>query len=43
MAWINENDSARNVDDLKSSDSVLEQRIPDVEVLDSRIASGLKK
>ena len=36
-------DSARNMDDLKSSNSILRRTIPDFEVLDSKIASALKK
>ena len=41
--WINEVDSTNSLDELKSSISILGQTIPDIEVLDSKIASSLKK
>ena len=43
MVWINEIDSARNMDDFNSSNAILGRMIPDFEVLDSKIASVLKK
>ena len=36
-------DSARNMEDLKSSNSILGPMIPDFEVLEAKIASALKK
>ena len=42
MVWINEIDSARNMAELKSSHCKLGRKIPDLEVLDSKIASALK-
>ena len=41
--WMNEVDSARIRDNSKSSDSILEQKNPDFEVLDSHSACALKK
>ena len=41
--WINDIDSARNIDELKSSNSILRRMLPDFEELDSEIASALKK
>ena len=41
--WINEIDSDRNMNELKSSSTILGRMIPDFEVLDSKIASALKK
>ena len=38
MVGISEIDSARNMDELKSSSSMLGRMIPDFEVLDSKIA-----
>ena len=43
LVWINEIDSAKNVDDLKSSNPILGRMRPVFEVLDSKIASALKK
>ena len=43
MGWIKEIGSARNMDELKSSSSTLGPMLPDIEVLDSKIASALKK
>ena len=43
MVWINEINSARNMDELKSSSSILGRMLPDFEVLDSKKASALKK
>ena len=43
MVWINEIDSARNMDELKWSSSVLGRMFPDFDQLDSKIASALKK
>ena len=43
VVWINEIDSARNMDELKSSCSLRRLIIPDFEILDSQIASALKK
>ena len=43
MAWINEVDSSRNMYELMSSSSILGRKLPDCEVLDSKIASALKK
>ena len=43
MVWINEVDSARNMDELKWSSSVLGRMFPDFDQLDSKIASTLKK
>ena len=40
---INDVDSTRNMDELKSSSSILGRKIPDVEVLDSKLESALKK
>ena len=42
LLWINEIDSARNMEEFWSSNSVLGRMIPDLEVLDSRIASALQ-
>ena len=38
---INDVDSARNMDELKSSSTILGRKIPDVEVLDSKLESAL--
>ena len=43
MLWISEIDSARNMDELRSSNSVYVRTVPDFEVLDLKIASALKK
>ena len=43
MVWVNEIDSARNVDELKLSSSILGRILPDFEILDSNITSPLKK
>ena len=43
MRWINEIDSARNTDELKSSASLFGRMIPGFVVLDSKIACALKK
>ena len=43
MVWINEIDSARNMDELKWSSSELGRMFPDFDQLDSKIASALKK
>ena len=36
-------DSARNINEFKSSNSVLGRKLPDFEVFNSNIASALKK
>ena len=43
LVWINEIDSARIMDEFKSSSSIVERRLPDFEVLDSKLASALRK
>ena len=43
MVWINEIDSARNMDELKSSNSILGRMILDFEVFDSQMVSALQK
>ena len=43
MGWINEIDSARNMDELISFTSILGRMLPDFWVLGSKIASALKK
>ena len=43
MVWINEIDSGRNMNELKSCNSTCGRMIPDFEVLDSKIASALQK
>ena len=43
MLWIKEVEMVESVDDLKSSLSVRGIRLPDLEVLDARIASALNK
>ena len=42
VVWNTEIDSARNEDELKSSNSVPGRMIPDFEVFESKIASTLK-
>ena len=42
MVWINDVASARHTDEIKSSSSVLGRKIPDLEVLDSKLESALK-
>ena len=41
--WINEVDSSRHMDELKSSGFIFGREFPDFEVLDSESASALKK
>ena len=43
MVWIDEVDFARNMEELKSCSSISGRIIPDIEVLDTKIASALKK
>ena len=43
MVRINEIDSARKMDELKSSISMLGRMVPDCEVPDSKLTSALKK
>ena len=43
MLWIKEVELVDSVDDLKSSCSVREIRMPDFEVLDAKIASALNR
>ena len=43
LVWITEVDSVKHMDEFKSTDSILARVIPDFEVLDSKIASALKK
>ena len=41
MVQINETDSARNMDELRSTSSISGRKIPDFDVLDSNITSAL--
>ena len=43
MLWIKEVEMVESVDDLKTSQSIGEHRFPNVEMLDAKIASALKK
>ena len=43
IVWIDEMDAALSMDELKTSESVAGRFIPDFEILDSKIASALKK
>ena len=38
MVWINETDSAKNMDELEPSSLILGRILPDFEVLDSKIS-----
>ena len=43
MIWISETDSAKSVEDLRTSRSILGNNLPNFETLDAKIAISLKK
>ena len=43
MIWVSEIDSAKSMDELRISESILGNHSPKFEMLDEKIANGFKK